>query len=855
MNDTFNSYDTSMAVDDLSDLKSSLNDMARLTEQVRLEEDALQSARLDFNEQLQETHKEGQLLPAERAWLQRRCIEPLTAAIAQARVDQASHRGGRSLKVLQRYRALGSDVLALATLNVLLQKAWSTESRQKIAVTLATFLDLECCAVEVDARGDIPKGTAGLEQRKAARTEALRRLEEADGHALMEERAKVGLWLLQAALNALPTSFEERELPGGLIGIGFAMEAEAELARLIKIAANKILPGHQPMLVAPRDWSSIHSGGYYTLPGSAVKLRPSSNRWNRDYGAEIRRDPPQMALQAINHLQKTRWQIDSDILDIMNEFQHRWADAALAERRALTKRKRRSKTGTSRDEAQTECASVADEDTDRDYNNIKGPKFLTFQRMLATASRYQKLDAPLHFVWTLDYRGRAYPSGGLVQPQGKDDAVALLRFHDTIPLGANGERWLAWHGSNVLDCPKEAAKTLDGRQEWIARHEVDILAAARDPRGTLPFWSGTSDEKVPRFHKTAWRALAFCREWAAFKAGGRRFESSLPVSIDGTCNAIQHLACLTGDEKLAEQVNLRPRAEKQDIYGHVADRLRQRLTSTDVAQRHKHYEDFLALCAAIGVEGPELATRSLCKQPVMTRPYGATETGVFDQISGDLRETYPAIERFRRADLNRYGRAIGCLRDNLITAMAAEMPAAERLMRWLQKTAAPMAGVSEAMCWRSPIGFEVMQAIEKTVDKPFNTRLKYPKPMTRQVMIKRPTGRLCPVKSRNSIVPNFVHSLDASHMMATAVAAKAHGIQALRMVHDSFGTHAGHMETLSGITRRTFVDLYHGADPIHDYYTRCNEVLKARHRDPLPEPPPRGSFDVREVLSSTYFFC
>jgi hypothetical protein len=48
-------------------------------------------------------------------------------------------------------------------------------------------------------------------------------------------------------------------------------------------------------------------------------------------------------------------------------------------------------------------------------------------------------------------------------------------------------------------------------------------------------------------------------------------------------------------------------------------------------------------------------------------------------------------------------------------------------------------------------------------------------------------------KSRqaNGIAPNFVHSMDAAHLMKTIIKAKdKHDIEDFSVVHDSFGTHA-----------------------------------------------------------------
>ena len=59
----------------------------------------------------------------------------------------------------------------------------------------------------------------------------------------------------------------------------------------------------------------------------------------------------------------------------------------------------------------------------------------------------------------------------------------------------------------------------------------------------------------------------------------------------------------------------------------------------------------------------------------------------------------------------------------------------------------------------------------------------------------------------------------------------AEGIRHFAMVHDSFGVHAGDIDLLHRVLREEFVRIY------------------------LPEPPPAGDLDIRQVIESPYFFA
>ena len=62
-------------------------------------------------------------------------------------------------------------------------------------------------------------------------------------------------------------------------------------------------------------------------------------------------------------------------------------------------------------------------------------------------------------------------------------------------------------------------------------------------------------------------------------------------------------------------------------------------------------------------------------------------------------------------------------------------------------------------------------------------------------------------KQRTAFPPNFVHSLDGTHMMMTAVACREAGLN-FAGVHDSYWTHACDVDTMNRILREKFVELY-----------------------------------------------
>jgi DNA-directed RNA polymerase len=106
-------------------------------------------------------------------------------------------------------------------------------------------------------------------------------------------------------------------------------------------------------------------------------------------------------------------------------------------------------------------------------------------------------------------------------------------------------------------------------------------------------------------------------------------------------------------------------------------------------------------------------------------------------------------------------------------------------------------------------------------------------------------------RQKSAFPPNFVHALDASHMLLTAVACAREGV-AYAAVHDSYWTHAATVGRMHELLRDEFVRLH--AD---DHLALLREDIVRRHPElaaKLPLPPPKGDLDIEDVRRSTFFF-
>ncbi len=428
----------------------------------------------------------------------------------------------------------------------------------------------------------------------------------------------------------------------------------------------------------------------------------------------------------------------------------------------------------------------------------------------------QLLEEPrFYFPHQLDHRGRAYPIPQLMNPQSDSIGRSLLEFADGKPLGERGAYWLAIHTAN---CYGKNKVSFDRRRAWVHQNEQEIIAFADNPLPSHRFW-GEADK--------LWMFLAACHEWKRYRERGPGVLSHLPVSMDGTCNGYQHLSAMGRDPIGGGATNLIPGNEPADVYQQVADRAELRIRQ-DAEGDGPNADIARQLLGKIDRDGAKHAT--------MTTPYGVTR----GTIAKQLLEAEPVMHC---KDPKKCAKYLAQVLEECIREVAVE---AGRIMKCLRDAAGAIARENRGMVWTTPVGFRVVHESREpkgvrvaTVDR---TILVYEEDEKRRIAWR---------KQVDGIVAHLVHSMDAAHMMRTINRLHAEGIRHFAMVHDSYGVHASDVDVLNRVLREEFVRIY--SEPVLQNF--LDEQRKA-HRDiTLPDPPQTGTLDIRQVLSSPYFFA
>ena len=618
-------------------------------------------------------------------------------------------------------------------------------------------------------------------------------------------------------------------------------------------------PSFLPCVIPPKHWSNPFNGGYHTnqiKPLSLVKTPITA------YLEELENRPTAMSTTyaAVNAMQDTAWRINTKVLDVALYF---WeignGSAGLP----------------TREEPEHPLCPVCGgivENNHACFKNGKNSEKLVYWKKemrkyynsltVLYSKRFQtaeilhiaqlfRNEKAIYFPYQLDFRGRAYAVPVFLNPQGCALAKSLLEFAEGMPIDTpEAEEWFYIHGANLFG---EDKISFSERCQWVEKNHDKIIASASNPLDNR-WWCSADDP---------FSFLAWCFEYKGYKEQGANFLSHCCISMDGSCNGLQHFSAMLRDEIGGKSVNLVPQEKPADIYSDVAEKVREKV--------EKIYND-----PNINPEEKRLAkqwldwgiTRKITKRAVMIVPYSGTEMAAREYILDAIYEQDEALAQAALDGIDIENKQIPWKTayekwdaKNFIAPLVWEainetVIAARAAMDWLQKVAKLASEEGLPIVWETPTGFPVLQAYP-------NTRSRRVKTCVREETLyfylqERPneiTKDIDKIRQKNAIAPNLIHSLDASVMMLTIEACKAKGINSFGMIHDSYGTHAKMASDMAKILRQVFISLYESHDILSEFEGFIKDILpKDRHQD-IPAKPSKGNLDLNLIQQSKYFFA
>lgn len=663
---------------------------------------------------------------------------------------------------------------------------------------------------------------------------------------LDKERMVCGKWLLEGLLKGPAFRLNDKQeidLTPEALSTLEDISSEVVLRRLVGV----------PMTGDPLVWTDsvlhIPTPEGVPLPYSLVRSYQKPVRSHVERG--VRSGQAKAVLEALNAIQSVLWSINGPIVGLVRHcYENGITVPGLPSRSDIPAPEKPAAWEDMTDGQRTAWKRRANAIATANRGFI-GER-IVLSRDLATADYLSGVDQ-FWIPHNLDYRGRVYGIPHF-QFQRQDYVRAMFQFAEGQLVDTHGLYWLRVHVANCGDFNKVSKQPFDDRVWWTQDNEEKLLATAAAPLNDL-WW--TEADKPFLF-------VAACMALRDALAGKR---VHIPVSFDGSCSGLQHLAAMSRCEDTSKLVNLVNNRKPADIYQTVADRVQAKvqadLTSTEeMSFRNKEGEVVrtVKICDLAKMLMDYGITRSLVKRNVMTYSYSSKRSGMQDQILEDtmrpLQLQVLAGEIPKHPFGNDDGYAVarylsGVTYDSIVDTV--KRPAV--VMSYLQDIAKTMSHLEQCVYWTTPLGFPVMLRCSNTETTQINLFLH---DRGVQVRVQPRTMIECEgidkSKAKQAVSPSFVHSYDACHLMMVVLQARKEGINSVALVHDSFGCLPNHAQRFREIIKETFVELYANHNPLEQIrQENCVYLVSDGYR--LNNVPAQGSLDIQEVTHAEYSFA
>ncbi|WPK25464.1 hypothetical protein PUMCH_002781 [Australozyma saopauloensis] len=562
-----------------------------------------------------------------------------------------------------------------------------------------------------------------------------------------------------------------------------------------------------PMLHPPKKWDSPSNGGFLSF---SVPLIKSSQPHSFEIVAQLAHNTGQLSsfYESLSALGSTPWAINPFTLQaftdaLSNDKMTNLAIPTLARiQHDLTELSKQLDMHKQKLEpALLQITKIKQKklQLSRDRDGL----VLFYTMICRFAQSLSKRGEVFYLPHNLDFRGRVYPCVSFLCTHNDDLVRSLMMFWEAKELGPKGYDWLRYQLANL-----HSTKKLDMKESisFVEANRKNIIDSAENPLEGERWWaSGDSP----------WQSLAVCKELNSiwnFEGDIADYKSRIPIHQDGSCNGLQHYAALSGDKKAAESVNVLPSKQRQDVYLMILSLVKARVLHDSTGEENSDLAKLVL----------PFLQRKLVKQTVMTSVYSVTLYGATKQIQGQLEDLImmnrddPALQVLE----TQKARASSYIARHVLGSINELFHGAQLIQNWLidncsrclqsfdpKESDDPSYDFFdkkhyEPFMWTSLSGFPVVQYYRSMPSKRVVTSLQTVR--MRKEIENSPIDQF---KLRNGIAPNFIHSVDATHLLMTALAARTNNIT-FAAVHDSFWTHPSEVEVLSHLIREEFVRLH-----------------------------------------------
>ena len=605
---------------------------------------------------------------------------------------------------------------------------------------------------------------------------------------------------------------------------------------------SQFITDRTPTIIPPKKWDDLSHGGYYGAMAKRLHFMRISHivgktKVVKSYIKKIRDVDLSKIYSAVNAIQETPYRINKDMYEVI--------EAIIKQGGGLA--------GIASMEPHEPEPTRKFKETKQEYGNrfhewleielSRRSKAIRALRLFRYAKDFKGYDN-IYFPCNIDFRGRIYPIP-LFNHQGDDFMKSLIIYSNPVPLTDSQDiELLYWQGANLWGNDKVSHSE---QVEWVKTHHSNIVDSATHPLDYL--WWTEADEPL--------QFLAWCKEYVKSLEYFEEFKTyegyscPLVIAYDGTCSGLQHYSAMLRDEVGGSAVNLVDHEKPADIYQQVADKVlkiveRDAMSGTlDEVQKEEvgggqrvHFgtRSMAQAWLAHGV------TRKVVKRNVMTLAYGSGQYGFQEQIYEDTTKGNIHFKRFEKPCAKYMAKLVWQEVQTTVVSATEGMKYLKALAKVLTKHGLPVN-------WWTPLGLPVQQQYLKLVQKSFRTRFGDMVSWRGYYQDVADDESLDANGQKNGIAPNFIHSLDSTHLMMVVNEA---GLSNYTTIHDSFGTSLGEARHLQVVIREQLYKLYTEHSPIEEFKKYVEEMTGEDLSD-IPEPP-KGGLKLENILTSTFIF-
>lgn len=592
----------------------------------------------------------------------------------------------------------------------------------------------------------------------------------------------------------------------------FFMDSDINLtvnSEYIELIRNEIMlhPKSIPMVCKPNPWGNNLYGGF--LENQYIK---DSVITGSTYHKHIMKNMDNL-YNSINYLNSIKFSINGELLEYLNSNKGQTLISLLDTLKLK--------------ESNTEITK-----SEKLQRNIT----------LKLAEIYRNF--PFYLNTHADWRGRIYTHSFFISYQGGDLNSAVLQFWEGESLTESGLNYLYIYGANCYGKNGLDKKCFESRIDWVKENidkiiqiNPEFIASAESPYLFLAFSLALKNlQKDPK---------------AIIK---------LPVFLDATCSGIQHLAALLADFNLGNNVNLVPSEKINDIYSTLLNPV-----NNAINKEGKENTEYSSLSEI-------KLTRKNIKRPIMTKVYNVSIIGIKDQLISDFKKVKIGVKTNRYEAPGKNGpvlvnnKEIFKIATIINNTIFDQFPSLKIIYDYFIEIVRIMLVLGIPLVWFTPSGLGITQSYSQSKIHKVSINIRG---KSKKMVLRDWTDKVDKNKQVNAIIPNIIHSLDASHLINLINSAINNKFTPILTIHDCFGTHPNLMDKLSYEVKKEFILLYSNPNFLQLFHNRVIQSIKdnnfeTREKDnsiyviikrkvkKLPDCPKIGKLELENIINSKY---